>query len=128
MYCFLFWVITRRHFLNFSVQPPTYSDQLEQSIMSSTTCNATGVLSSASSTVTTYFTEKKNLETMLQTVRFFPRRLVRWAFSPGHGACAVENTFIFFFGMFRDSRSKNCEIRNFFVALSFKFYPLKKYK
>lgn len=90
--------------------------------MSGATYIAIGVLSTASFTVTTYFT-KKNLETMLQTVRFFPRRLVRWTFFPACGA-VVLSVFLVCLG----TAKVKTAILEFLVALSFKFHLLKKFK
>lgn len=69
--------------------------------------------------------EKKNLETMLQTVQLFPRRLVGWAFFPACGACAVAlSVFLVCLGTAKIKTA----VLEFFVALSFKFHLLKKYK
>lgn len=93
--------------------------------MSGATCIAIGVLSTASSRVTTYFTKKKNLETMLQTVRLFPRRLVGWAFFPS--VRRMRSSIVRFLVCLGTAKIKTA-VLEFFVALSFKFHLLKKYK
>lgn len=69
--------------------------------------------------------EKKNLETMLQTVRLFPRRLVGWAFFPS--VRRMRSSIVRFLVCLGTAKIKTA-VLEFFVALSFKFHLLKKYK
>lgn len=92
--------------------------------MSGATCIAFGVLSTASSTVTTYFTKKKPGNDVANSA------VLSKAFSPLGVFLSVQrmrSSTVRFLVCLGTAKVKTA-ILEFFVALSFKFHLLKKYK
>ena len=92
--------------------------------MSGTTCIAIGVLSTALSRVTTYFTKKKPGNNVVKSAVLSKASSPLGVFPSGR---RMRSSIVRFLVCLGTAKIKTA-VLEFFVALSFKFHLLKKYK